>query len=256
MDKSEAGKKSSKEMSFLEHLEELRWCLIKSFFAVVIGLLVAFPVSGYLIDLLTRPNDLLANPPRMVFLKPAGMLLVRIGVSMAAGIVAAFPVVFYQIWKFISPALIPKEKRVVWPVIGFSFLCFIVGISFAYYVMLPFVLPFLYSLGTESIEPTINITEYIGFTVQIILVAGLIFELPVLSFLLTYIGILSPTFLRKYRRYSIIIIFVIAALITPPDPGSQILMAVPLLLLYELSIGISWIVHRRKKDGEKLATSE
>ena len=240
-------------MSFLQHLEELRWCLIKSAVAVVIGMLIAFPFSGFLIDVLTLPNDRLATPPKMVFLKPAGMLLVRMGVSMAAGIIVAFPVVFYQIWKFIAPGLLIKERKVIWPVLIFSTFCFLLGISFAYFVMLPFILPFLYSLGTESIEPTINITEYIGFAVQIIIVAGLIFELPVASYLLTYFGLIGPKFLKKYRRYGIIVIFIIAAFITPPDPGSQVLMALPLLLLYEISIGISYIAARRRETKEKFA---
>lgn len=241
-------------MSFLEHLEELRWCLIKSVLAVVIGMLAAFPFSGFIIDLLTLPNDKLANPPEMVFLKPAGMLLVRMGVSIMAGIIVAFPVVFYQIWKFVSPALLFKEKKIIWPVIAFSTFCFLLGIGFAYFVMLPFILPFLYSLGTESIIPTINISEYIGFSVQIILVAGLIFELPVASFILTRIGLLTPAFLRKYRRYGIVVIFILAAFLTPPDPGSQLLLAVPLIVLYEISIGISVLAFRQKKKKEAFAT--
>ncbi len=253
MSSTESDKSSKKEMSFLGHLEELRWCLIKSAAAIVIGMLIAFPFSGYFIDVLTLPSDRLANAPKMVFLKPAGMLMVRMGVSIAAGIIVAFPIVFYQIWRFVSPALIATEKKVIWPVIIFSTFCFLLGISFAYFVMLPFILPFLYALGTETIEPTINITEYIGFAVQIIIVAGLIFELPVASYLLTYLGLLEPKFLRKYRRYAIIIIFMIAAFITPPDPGSQVLMAVPLLLLYEISIGISYAAYKRRQKREKFA---
>ena len=180
------------------------------------------------------------------------MLLVRMGVSITAGIIVAFPVIFYQIWKFISPALLSKERKIIWPVVTFSTLCFLLGISFAYFVMLPFILPFLYSLGTETIKPTINISEYIGFSVQIILVAGLVFELPVASFVLTKIGLLSPKILRKYRRYGIIIIFILSAFLTPPDPGSQVLLAVPLLVLYEISIGISVLAYRKRKKQEEL----
>ena len=252
MDQNQSKNNKKKEMSFLQHLEELRWCLIKSVLAVVIGMLCAFPLSGYIIDILTLPNNNLANPPEMVFLKPAGMLLVRMGVSITAGIIVAFPVIFYQIWKFISPALLSKERKIIWPVVTFSTLCFLLGISFAYFVMLPFILPFLYSLGTETIKPTINVSEYIGFSVQIILVAGLVFELPVASFVLTKIGLLSPKILRKYRRYGIIIIFILSAFLTPPDPGSQVLLAVPLLVLYEISIGISVLAYRKRKKQEEL----
>ncbi len=241
-----------REMSFLDHLEELRWCLIKIVIAIVIGMSAAFPFSGSLIDLLTLPSNRLEFPPEMIFLKPAGMLMVRLGVSISAGIIAVFPVIFYQIWKFIAPGLLSKEKKVVLPVVLFSSFCFIVGVGFAYFLMLPFILPFLYGLGTDTIKPTINISEYIGFALRIILVAGLVFELPLVSFFLTKIGLLKPAIMRKFRRYAIVVMFILAALLTPPDPGSQLLLAAPLLILYEISIGISYLVYRKKeKEKEK-----
>ncbi len=253
--KNNTGEKNKTEMTFLEHLEELRWRLIKSILAVAIGMFVAFPFSAKLIEILTWPNNHLDNPPKLIFLKPAGMLMVRFGVAIAAGIILAFPVVFYQLWRFVSPGLLPKEKRLIVPVLGFSSLSFILGVLFAYFVMIPFILPFLYGLTTENIVPTINISEYIGFVLRIILVTGLVFELPMISFFLTQVGLLQPRFLRKYRRYAIVIIFVLAALLTPPDPGSQLLLAVPLLVLYELSILVSAIVYKRKskKALEKFA---
>ncbi len=238
---------SQTEMSFLEHLEELRWRLIKSIIAVAVGMFITFPFSSYLIEILTWPNNHLANPPKLIFLKPAGMLMVRMGVSIAAGIILAFPIVFYQIWKFISPGLLPKEKKVVAPIVGFSTFSFVLGVSFAYFIMIPFILPFLYGMTTMNIEPTINISEYIGFVLRIILVTGLVFELPMVSFFLTQIGVLNPRILRKYRRYAVVVIFILAAFLTPPDPGSQLLLAVPLLVLYEISIVVSSVVFRRKQ---------
>jgi sec-independent protein translocase protein TatC len=246
------------EMTFLEHLEELRWRLIKSIVAIAAGMFIAFPFSPWLIEILTWPNNHIANPPKLIFLKPAGMLMVRMGVSIAAGIIMAFPVVFYQMWKFISPGLLPKEKRIVAPVVGFSFFSFLLGVGFAYFIMIPFILPFLYGLATENIEPTINISEYIGFVLRIILVTGLVFELPLVSFFLTQIGVLKPQIMRRYRRYAVVTIFVLAAILTPPDPGSQLLLAGPLLVLYEISIWVSHLVYRRKKrrQAEQMSKEE
>lgn len=251
MFKKKKVKSPTGEMSFLEHLEELRWCLIKSIVAIVICMLIAFPFAEFFIDILTLPNNQLENPPKLIFLKPAGMLMVRLGVAMAVGLIAAFPVVFYQLWKFVSPGLLNREKKVVLPVVLFSTVSFLLGVTFAYFVMLPFILPFLYGLGTKNIEPTINISEYIGFSLRIILVAGLVFELPLISFFLTKIGLLQPKILRKFRRYAIVIMFILAAFLTPPDPGSQLLLAAPLLILYEISIFISYLAYRRKRKSQE-----
>lgn len=251
MSESDKPGQTIREMSFLDHLEELRWCLIKIVIAIIIGMAVAFPFSEFLINLLTLPSNQLDVPPEMIFLKPAGMLMVRLGVAMAAGIIAVFPIIFYQIWKFIAPGLLSKEKKLVLPVVLFSSFCFILGVGFAYFLMLPFILPFLYGLGTDTIKPTINITEYIGFALRIILVAGLVFELPLVSFFLTKIGLLKPATMRKFRRYAIVVMFILAALLTPPDPGSQLLLAAPLLILYEISIGVSYLVYRKKEKEEE-----
>ncbi len=237
---------SNKEMPFLGHLEELRWRLLKSVIAVFVMVFVSFPFTNQLLEILTFPNQNMPNPPKLIFLHPTGMLLVRFGIAIAAGIILALPVIFYQFWKFVSPGLLPHEKRYIWPIIIFSTACFLIGIVFAYFVMLPFMLPFLYSLGTEAIKPTININDYIAFVGRIIIVSGIIFELPALSYFLTKIGILRPHYLKKYRRYAVVIVFILAAILTPPDPGSQLMMAAPLLLLYEISVWISVIVYKRK----------
>ncbi len=237
---------NNKEMPFLSHLEELRWRLLKSIIAVFVMVFVSFPFTNQLLEILTYPNQNMANPPKLIFLHPTGMLLVRFGIAIAAGIILALPVIFYQFWKFVSPGLLPHEKRYIWPIIIFSTVCFLIGIVFAYFVMLPFMLPFLYSLGTEAIRPTININDYIAFVGRIIIVSGIIFELPAMSYFLTKIGILRPHYLKKYRRYAVVVVFILAAILTPPDPGSQLMMAAPLLLLYEISVWISVIVYKKK----------
>jgi len=237
-------------MAFLDHLEELRWRILKCLGAVMFGFIIAMFFSGQLLDLLTRPNDLLEKPADLIFLKPTGMLMVRMEIAFVAGLIGTSWFIFIQFWKFVAPGLLPKEKKYFLPALLLTALWFLLGIAFSYFVMIPQVLPFLYQMGTESIKATINITEYISFTLRLILVAGLIFELPTLSFFLSRLGLLTPSFMRKYRRYGIVLVFILSAVITPPDPASQILMAFPLLLLYEISIGFSKWGYSRKQASD------
>lgn len=238
-------------MPFLDHLEELRWRILKSLGSVFVFTAVAFPFTGKLLDILTFPNDRLTQPAELIFLKPTGMLVVRIQVALAVGVIASLPVLFYQFWMFVAPGLMPREKKHFLPALFFTTGCFLAGSAFAYVILIPTVLPFLFSMGTETIEATININDYMSFVLRLILVAGMIFELPVLSFYLSRVGLLSPEFLRKYRRYGIVLTFIFSALVTPPDPMSQILMAVPLLLLYQVSIWVSWLGFRKKKASDQ-----
>ena len=240
-----------KEMPFLDHLEELRWRILKSLGSVFFFMFIAFPFSGHLLNLLTLPNNHLKEPAKLIFLKPTGMLMVRMEIAIAVGILLSLPLIVYQFWMFVSPGLFHKERRFILPTIFVTTLCFLVGAVFAYMILIPMVLPFLFNMGTESIDANINITEYMRFVLQLILVAGLIFELPILSFFLTRIGLLTPAFLKKYRRYSIVIIFIFAAIVTPPDPISQLLMAFPLLILYEISIWVSHIGYRTRNKKNK-----
>jgi len=235
-------------MPFLEHLEELRWRIIKSIASVVIAMMAAFPFTGKLLNLLTLPNAHLKEPAELIFLKPTGMLMVRIEIAITVGVIVSLPIIFYQIWQFVMPGLYPSERKYLLPGLLFTTLCFLGGASFCYFVLIPNVLPFLFNLGTASISPKINITEYMSFILRLILVFGIVFELPIISYVLARVGILSPHFLRKYRRYGIVIVFIIAAILTPPDPLSQLLMAFPLLFLYEISIWTSILAARRRKE--------
>ncbi len=239
-----------KEMPFLDHLEELRKRILYSLGFVVLFTCIAFPLSGIFLDFLTMPNTRLKEPAELIFLKPTGMLMVRMEISLAAGIILSLPVLFYHFWQFVAPGLLPREKGYFLPTLFFTTVNFILGSAFCYFVMIPVVLPFLFKMGTASIHATINITEYMSFVLRLILLTGLTFEFPVLSFFLSRIGIVSPAFLKKYRRYSIVLIFIFAAIVTPPDPISQLLMAAPLLLLYEVSIWVSIVGYRRKKSSD------
>lgn len=234
-------------MPFLDHLEELRWRLLKCIISVIVLMILSFPFSKQILKILTYPNNHLNSPAKLIFLRPTGMLMVRLWVSVATGIVLSLPVIFYQLWKFISPGLLEKERKYAIPMVLFTTLCFLAGVLFSYFILIPVVLPLLYGMTIESIEPTINISDYIGFVTRLILICGVVFEFPALSFFLTRVGILTPDFLKKYRKYGIVLIFVMAAILTPPDPLSQVLLAFPLVLLYEVSIWISIFVKKKRK---------
>jgi sec-independent protein translocase protein TatC len=179
------------------------------------------------------------------------MLVVRMEVALVVGIIVSLPVLFYQFWQFVAPGLLPNERKYVIPALLFTTFCFLLGTAFAYFILIPTVLPFLFSMGTDTIAAKININEYMSFALRLIIVAGCIFELPVLAFFLSRIGIVTPQFLRKYRAYGVVIVFIFSAIVTPPDPASQMLMALPLLLLYQISIWISIIGYRKKKASDK-----
>lgn len=240
----------SRDMPFLDHLEELRWRILRSIISVAVVTLVAFPFSGIFLNFLTRPNDSLKDPAKLIFLKPTGMILVRMELAFAVGILVSLPIIFYQFWQFVSPGLLPRERKYFMPALFYTTSCFLIGAAFCYFIMIPVVLPFLYSMGTESIQATININEYISFMMRLILVSGIVFEMPILAFFLARVGILNPAYLRKYRRYGIVVIFLLAAVITPPDPASQIIMATPLVALYEVSIWVAHLGYRKKKEKD------
>jgi sec-independent protein translocase protein TatC len=248
-------KNPGREMPFLDHLEDLRWRILKSLAAVVFAACAAFPLTGFILDLLTLPNDRLASPARLIFLKPAGMLMLRMEIAIAAGLTVALPIVLYQLWQFIAPGLLHRERRLFPPILFSTILCFAAGAGFAYGVMIPAILPFLYGMGTESIEAVINVNEYASFLMRLILLTGLVFELPVVAFFLARIGLVTPALLRRIRKYSIVAIFVLSAVVTPtPDPVNQILLAIPLLILYEISILVAAVAYRRRLSGDSEAS--
>ncbi|MBP1691124.1 MAG: tatC [Bacteroidetes bacterium] len=249
---------SSGEMSFLDHLEELRWRLIKAIIGVLIGMILCWVIIDWLMEsVLLRPildvnAALLPGQPtiRLQNLKPFGQIFMYMQVAIIGGVILSLPNILYQLWAFISPGLLPKERKHIRAIVAFSSLCFLGGVAFAYFVMLPAALGFFATFGTTTIENNIAINEYMNFIISVMLAAGIVFELPMVSWFLSKLGILTPKFMRKYRRHAVVLIFVLAAFLTPgTDPVSQILLAVPLLILYEVSILISaWA--SRKRDAE------
>ncbi|NWF49061.1 MAG: twin-arginine translocase subunit TatC [Ignavibacteriaceae bacterium] len=232
-------------MSFLDHLEELRWRIIYSLIGILVGTIACWIFIDFLIEqILLKParesGALLQN------LKPFGQLFLYFQVAIISGIILSIPNSFYQIWQFISPALRYRERKYILAIVVFSTICFLAGIVFAYFVMLPLTLKFAVQFGSGAIKNEFAIDEYISIIISVMLAAGVIFELPMVSFFLSKLGILTPQFMRKYRRHSIIIILVLAAILTPgTDPVSQIILAVPLVLLYEISIFISKLSVKR-----------
>ena len=233
-------------MPFLDHLEELRWRLIKSILSILLGAVVSFYFIDLIIEFLIKPTEGLKNAMDLQVLKVQGMFMIKWGIALLGGVVVSVPVLTYQLWKFIAPGLYIDEKKYIIPLILFTFLSFISGLVFAYMIVIPFSLSFFTSVGLEGIENNFSINYYFNFITWLMLGSGLIFELPVVVFILSIIGLLTPAFMRHYRRHSIVSIFILSSFITPPDPVSMLIMAVPLILLYELSIGISWLVNRDK----------
>lgn len=252
------GQEAGHEMSFLEHLEELRWRVIKALIGVALGMILCWIFIDWIMDdVLLRPivhvnaSLLPGQPPiKLQNLKPFGQLFLYMQVAIIGGAILSLPNILYQVWAFIAPGLLPKERGTARAVVAFSSFCFLGGVAFAYFVMLPAALSFFATFGTATIENNIAVNEYMNFIISVMLAAGVVFELPMVSWFLSRIGILTPKFMRQYRRHAIVIIFVLAAFLTPgTDPVSQILLAVPLLVLYEISIFVSaWA--SRARDAE------
>lgn len=233
------------EMTFLEHLEELRWRIIYSIIGVVIGTIIAWIFIDFFIEhVLLIPAKV--SGMKLQNLRPFGQLFLYLQVAVIIGLIFSFPNVVYHLWKFIAPALKQNERKYITAIVVFTTLCFISGVIFAYFVMLPLTLQFAVQFGSATIENNFSIDEYLSIILSVILGAGLVFELPMLSFFLSKIGILTPKIMRKYRRHAIVTILILAAILTPgTDPVSQVILAIPLVILYEISILVSKIFQKK-----------
>ncbi|MGB5289619.1 MAG: twin-arginine translocase subunit TatC [Ignavibacteriaceae bacterium] len=232
---------SDVEMSFLDHIEELRWRIIYALIGILAFTIVAWIFIDPLVEIVLLKPARDANAS-LQNLRPFGQLFLYVQVAIIVGIVASLPNIFYQLWKFIAPALKKRERKYILWIVFFSTFCFLSGIAFAYFIMLPLAMKFAAQFGSEAIKNEFSIEEYMSIIISVMLAAGVVFELPMVSFFLSKLGILTPKFMRKYRRHAIVIILVLAAILTPgADPVSQVILAVPLVLLYEISIFISKI---------------
>ena len=285
----ESQKEKAVQMPFLDHLEELRWRILKALAAILVGAVVCFIFSNELLKILTAPyedavqsleispssgvteamQELLKKwaapspdslqtpapteapslPPgrRLQALRPMTYFFISLQIALLGGLVLALPVVFYQAWKFLAPGLLVHEKHLLAPIVGLSVLCFAAGALVAYWIVLPIGLRFFLALEPPNMTSQWAVDEYIGFALRLILGFGIVFEMPVISLVLSRIGLLTPAHMRRFRRYAIVAIFVLAAIFTPPDPLSQLMMALPLLVLYEISIWICKVSSSRKE---------
>ena len=235
------------EMGFLDHLEELRWRIIKTLLAIIVGSAVSFVYIDQILEILLKPTTATSYRIALQVLSVQGMFLIKWFIAFISGFVLAMPVVVYQIWRFVTPGLKINEKRYALPVVLFACISFITGVSFGYLVLIPFSLEFFSGMGAGLVENNFSITYYFSFLPWLLLGAGLVFQLPVLSLFLSAIGVLTPPFMRHYRRHAIVTILILSSFITPPDPVSMLMMAVPLVVLYEISIGVSWMVNHRRE---------
>jgi sec-independent protein translocase protein TatC len=243
------------QMTFFEHLAELRKRIINSLYAIGIGAFVGVYLSQRFINFIIQPmKEALAAAgleQKLVYTHPAGLLNMVITLGVYLGIVLASPVVLYQLWLFVAPALYKHERKAVTGFLFSTVFLFLSGIAFGYFVTLPYVLKFLVGFNKGSIVPMISINEYFDLILMILLGLGLVFELPILIFFLSVFGIVTPKFLWQNFRYAIAIIAVIAAIITPtPDAQTMLIFMMPMVGLYFVGIAVSWAVVRKKNKAD------
>jgi sec-independent protein translocase protein TatC len=271
--KKRGRKAPEAEMSFLEHLEELRWHIIRSVSFVIVFAVVAFIMKDFIFDtIIFKPktpefwtNRMMAklgelvgtdvlninqNPLKLIALKMSDQFMLHFMVAIVVGLIISSPFIFYEIWRFIKPALYDKEKKHASGAVFYTSVLFLLGILFGYFLIVPLSIDFLttYSVSAE-VENQINMRSYISTVTSITFASGIIFLLPIFSYFLSKVGILTPQFMRTYRKHSYVVMLLLSALITPPDVFSQVMVAIPLVFLYEISIFISRsVVKKREKE--------
>jgi sec-independent protein translocase protein TatC len=270
------AKTNINEMSFLDHLEDLRWHLIRATLAIFIAGIVAFLFKGFIFDTIIFGPKNMSFPTYKLLCQAAtfinvdtsfcgdslpftiqnrtmaGQFSAHIWTSITAGFVISFPYVIYQFWKFISPGLHTNERKSSRGFIIISSLLFFLGVLFGYYIVSPLSINFLGSYHVSSeVTNEIDLGSYIALVRASALASGLIFELPIIIYFLTKVGLVTPEFLKKYRKYALVIVLILSAIITPPDVASQIIVAIPILILYQVSIYISKVVVRNQKRKAK-----
>jgi len=243
-------------MPFLDHLEELRWRIIWSLAAIIVGVGVGFVlvIKFNLLTWLQGPIMPYLKGHRLMNTHPGGGFSIMLSTSIMIGVVMALPVVLYQAWLFLAPALHRHEKKVVLPVIIGAVFLFVCGAALAWYFVLPMTLRFLTSMGDEAFDQMISATEYFGFATSLVLAMGAVFELPIVILALSALGLVTPKLLSRFRRHALVGSYVVAAFITPGDAFfTSVILTVPLYLLYELSIALSWMVFRKRLRAEAAA---
>ena len=271
-------KKNKTEMSFLDHLEELRWLLIRSTIAIISMAVVVYFISSYIFDTIifgpTNPNFItyrffceVSNylgfadnicitelPFSIQNTSMEGQVNVFVWTCITAGFILSFPILLWEFWKFISPALYQNERKNAKLFVFVASLLFFLGVLFGYFVIVPMSINFVATFKvSEIVKNEFNLESYIGMIKTSVIACGLFFELPIIIYFLTKLGLVTPEFLRSSRKYAIVILLILSAIVTPPDVISQITVAIPMLLIYEVSIFISTFVIKKEKKNESVS---
>ena len=235
------------------HLEELRKRLIVCFIAVGAGFILSYGFKEKLFQILTYPLiSVMKTGETLIFTGLPEAFFTYLKVSFLTGLILSAPVILYEFWVFVAPGLYHKERRLLLPVVFFSSLFFIAGALFGYFVVFPFGFKFFLGFATETIRPLISMREYLSFAAKLLIAFGLAFELPVVVTFLSRLGIVTVDFLKKNRKYALLLSFVCSAILTPPDVITQIMMALPLMILYEMGIYSAMFFGRKKSKNEKV----
>ena len=239
------GSEDGPKLTLMEHLGELRKRVVISFIAIIICAFAAYRYMDKIIDIITRP----AGELEFIYLSPPELFMAYIKISLVLGLIISSPVVLLQVWGFVKPGLKKKEKKYVMFALSMGTIFLLMGVIFAYYIIVPMTIKFFIGVSVDRITPSFSFANYVSFVSSLLLSFGLVFELPLLVILLTQLGLVAPKTLRKYRKFIILIIFIVSAILTPPDVVSQVLMAIPMTLLYEFSIMVSSIIYKKKKQS-------
>ncbi|HDR16506.1 MAG TPA: twin-arginine translocase subunit TatC [Desulfobacteraceae bacterium] len=238
-----------KKLPFLGHLEELRSRLVASAIAVGIGFGICYIFAESLFLILASPlTNVMPEGDHLIFTSLPEMFFTYLKVSFVSGLLLASPVVFYQMWMFVAPGLYRNEKKLVIPFVTISTFLFVGGSLFAYFIVFPFGFKFFLGFSSDFVKALPSVKQYFSFSIKLLLAFGLVFELPVVIFFLTKLGLVTTAFLKKNRKYALLLTFVASAILTPPDVITQCMMAVPLLTLYEVGILVSRFARKAKPD--------
>jgi sec-independent protein translocase protein TatC len=244
--------RDDEKQPFMSHLEELRKRLIACAIAVGAGFVLCYFFSETLFRILVLPlKEVMPQGERLIFTNLPEMFLTYLKVAFIAGVMLTAPFIFYQLWMFIAPGLYQREKKFVFPFVIFSTILFVGGSLFGYFVVFPFGFKFFMGFSNEYVQALPSVKQYFSFSTKLLFAFGVIFELPVVMFFLSKMGVVTPELLKKKRKYAILLAFVVAAILTPPDVLTQIFMALPLVVLYEISIFVAKIAQKKKVEEEE-----
>lgn len=244
------------EMSVWDHLEELRWVVVRAVIGILVGIIICAVFGDFILkDIVLAPAQRTTPPMKLINTEVFGQLSLYMQIAIWGGVILSFPYTLISIWKFIAPGLHQHEKKYVGQITFFTVLLFIMGMTFAYFVMLPMSLDFAVEFGTLDIQNLTDIGKYLSLFLQVVILSGLVFELPAVSYFLSKMGILTPAFMRHYRRHTIVVLLLLSAVLSPGgNPLLQLILFVPLWALFELSIGSSVLVERKRRKEERLAS--